>query len=179
MPSRAKVGSTEAIEAFRANLIVYISKARPTLEEISSDVLRVRLWVENNQRAHWEGELRRRSRELEQAQQELFSARMSPIQKESSIQYMMVHRAKRAVDEAQAKLRLIRHWTRNFDNRVQPLLKQTEKLHTVLAHDLGKAVADLTQILATLAAYTEVAAPAQLGGPGAAPSPPNPQATSS
>jgi len=76
-------------------------------------------------------------------------------------------------------LRLIRHWTRNFDNRVQPLLKQTEKLHTVLAHDLGKAVADLTQILATLAAYTEVAAPAQLGGPGAAPSPPNPQATSS
>jgi len=100
MPSRAKVGSTEAIEAFRANLIVYISKARPTLEEISSDVLRVRLWVENNQRAHWEGELRRRSRELEQAQQELFSARMSPIQKESSIQYMMVHRAKRAVDEA-------------------------------------------------------------------------------
>lgn len=159
MSTRAQVRSTDAIEAFRANLIIYVSKARPALEEISADVLRVRLWVENDRRTHWENELRQRTRRLEQAQQELFSARMSPIQKESSLHYMMVHRAKRAVEEAQAKLRLIKQWTRNFDNRVQPLLKQTEKLHTILSHDLGKAVADLTQILTTLAAYAEVATP--------------------
>ena len=34
MPQRAHVTSLSAIEAFRANLIVYLSKARPTLEEV-------------------------------------------------------------------------------------------------------------------------------------------------
>src|SRR5438046_9744601 len=74
MPQRAQVTSVEALEAFRASLIVYLSKARPTLEEVSADVLRTRLWLENEQRTHWENQVRRRHKELEQAQKALFSA---------------------------------------------------------------------------------------------------------
>src|SRR5690349_20512349 len=39
MAEQAQVTSGEAIEAFRSSLIGDLSKARPTLEEISSDVL--------------------------------------------------------------------------------------------------------------------------------------------
>ena len=46
---------------------------------------------------------------------------------------MAVQRAKRALDEAEAKLRVLKQWNRVFDNRVDPLVKQMEKLHTVLA----------------------------------------------
>ena len=68
MPERAHVTSVDALEAFRANLIVYLSKARPTLEEVSADVQRTRGWLEGEQRTYWESELRRRSQALQEAQ---------------------------------------------------------------------------------------------------------------
>ena len=79
MPERAHVTSLEALESFRANLILYVSKARPALEEVSAEVLRTKLWLENDQRVHWEGQFRRRAKALEQAQQALSSARMSSL----------------------------------------------------------------------------------------------------
>ena len=66
MPEQAHVSSVEALEAFRTSLILYLNKARPTLEEVSSDVLRMKLWLENDQRVHWENQVRRRIKELEQ-----------------------------------------------------------------------------------------------------------------
>ena len=63
---------------------------------------------------------------------------------------MAVQRTKRALDEAEAKLRVVKQWNRVFDNRVDPLVKQMEKLHTVLAHDMVQAVAFLTQAISTL-----------------------------
>src|SRR5947208_7463376 len=133
MPQRAQVTSVEALEAFRATLIVYLSKARPTLEEVSADVLRTKLWLENEQRMHWENQVRRRSQALEQAQQALSSARMSNLREASNTEFMAVRKAKRALEEAEAKLKLLKYWNREFDSRVEPLVKQLEKLHTFLA----------------------------------------------
>ena len=79
MPDRAHVTSVDALESFRANLIVYLSKARPTLEEVSADVQRMRGWLESEQRTHWENELRQRSQALEEAQQALFSSKLSTL----------------------------------------------------------------------------------------------------
>lgn len=153
MPQQARVTSVEALESFRAALIVYLSKARPTLEEVSADVLRTRLWLENDQRTLWEGQFRRRSKEREEAQAALFSARIGNLRQETAAEQMAVQRAKRAVEEAEAKLRLLKQWNREFDGRVQPLVKQMEKLHTILANDMVQAVAYLTQAVNTLAAY--------------------------
>lgn len=159
MPQRAQVTSVEALEAFRVALIIYLSKARPTLEEVSADVLRTRLWLENEQRNHWESEARKRHKELERAQQELFSARLSNLRKETAAEVMAVHRARRSLDEAETKLRALKRWLREFDGASQPLLKQMEKLHTVLANDMIKAVAHIAQLIETLDAYSGVAAP--------------------
>ena len=61
MPQRANVTSFEAIKTFRSNLIGYMTKARPALEEVSSEVTRTRLWLQGDRRSYWEGEARRRS----------------------------------------------------------------------------------------------------------------------
>jgi len=155
MPQKAQVTSVEAIEAFRANLIVYVSKARPTLEEVGADVLRAKSWIENDQRTYWENMVRRRTRELQEAQQALFSARISNLRKETAVEQMAYHRARRALDEAETRLRVLKKWGREFDSHVAPLLKQTEKLHTVLANDMVKAAAYLAETIKTLAAYAE------------------------
>jgi hypothetical protein len=168
MPQKAQVRSIDAIEAFRSNLIVYLSQARPALEEVSAEVMRTKVWLETDQRSHWENQIRRRAKQLEQAQQALFSARLGTLRKESAADQLAYHRAKRSLEEAEAKLRTLKKWDREFDTRVQPLLKQTEKLHTLLSHDMVNALAYLTQVISTLAAYAELK-PALSEPPAAAP----------
>jgi hypothetical protein len=156
MPERAHVTSVDALESFRSNLIVYLSKARPTLEEVSADVQRMRDWLEGEQRTYWENEFKRRHRALAEAQAAVFSSKLSNLREVSAAELMAVRRAKRDLDEAEAKLRVVKQWNRVFDNRVEPLVKQMEKLHTVLASDMVKAVGFLKQAIDTLHNYAGV-----------------------
>lgn len=167
MADRAQVTSVEAIEAFRANLIVYLGKARPTLEEVTNAVLRTRLWLQNDQRHHWEGELRLRRKKLERAQAELLSAMMSKMKEASAAQQMEVRRAREAVKEAEAKLVLLKRWDRELENRSEPLVKQVDQMHFFLTTDLTRAVASLAQTVKSLEAYAGVALPGASGEAGA------------
>ena len=63
MAERAQVSSIDALEAFRSNLVIYVSKARPALEEVSAEVVRTRAWLETEKRAYWENQVRRRRKE--------------------------------------------------------------------------------------------------------------------
>ncbi len=165
MPQKAHVSSIDALESFRSNLIVYLSQARPALDEVSAEVVRTRAWLEGDQRLHWENQMRRRTKDLEQAQQALFSARLGVLQRETAAEQFAVHRAKAAIVEAELKVRTLKKWNREFEGRVQPLVKQMEKLHTVLSTDMVQAVAYLTQAISTLAAYAETKSPAQSAPP--------------
>ncbi len=182
MPEKANVTSLEAIEDFRAQLLVYVNKARPALEEVSSDVLRLRLWLENDQRMALEAMVRRRRKELDQAQAALTSARMAIIKHETSAEQLAVTRARRKLEEAETKLKRVKYWDREFSTVVEPMAKQLEKLHTVLANDMGKAAAHLARVIHTLSRYADIQAggaqgqddptggPAPGTGPGSAPS---------
>jgi hypothetical protein len=120
--------------------------------------------VENDQRTFWENEFRRRARALDEARQALFSARLSTFRGETSGEQMAVHRAQRSLAQAEEKLRHLKVWARDYDNRVQPLVKQMEKLHTVLTQDMSQAVAYLGSALQTLAAYAEKSIPVPPAG---------------
>ncbi len=168
MPQQARVTSLDAIQAFRSNLIVFLSQARPALEEVSADVLRTRVWLENDQRLHWDNQMRRRTRELEQAQQALFSAKLSNLRHENALEQMAVQRARRAVDESDQKLRILKKWAREYDSRLQPMVKQVEKLQTLFTNDMVKALTYLSEVLNTLAAYAEMKGPEAVAAPAAA-----------
>jgi hypothetical protein len=156
MAQQAQITSVEAIESFRASLVVYLSQTRPLLEEISREAVQTRLWVQNDRRRFWELELRRRLRKLEEARQELFNAKLSILQEASSLHYMAVQRAQRAVAEAEGKLAVIKKWNLELEDRAAPLTKQVEQLHGFLIMDMGRAVAYLDQVLNALAAYRDV-----------------------
>jgi hypothetical protein len=161
----AHVTSTDAIESFRAALIVYLSKVRPLLEDACDEVIRTRQWLQQDRRVHWENQLRRRTRELENAQQALYSARLANLRDETTAEQTALLRAKRAVAEAEEKLKLVKRWTMEFDQRAGPLVKQLEQLRTMLSNDMPKAAAHLSQVLKTLAAYVNVAAAAPVAAP--------------
>lgn len=170
MPERANITSVEALEAFRANLIVYQSKARPALEEVSSDMMRMRLWIQDDRTDYWQGQYKRRRRVLEQAQQALFSARMSTLNEATSSAEFDFHRAKRALDEVADKLRKVKSWDKKFEGLVNPWLRQMEKLHTVLSHDVPLAIAHLSEMINLLTDYADQHA-SSAGAPAPAPLP--------
>jgi hypothetical protein len=157
MTSQAKITDVEAIELFRAALILFASHARPALEEISGEIVRTRLWLQNDQRYFWENQKRAREKKMEQAQQELFSARLSEFQETTSLLQMAVHRARRGVEEAEQKLKRLKKWDGDLENRAAPLLQEIEQLHGFLTADIPRAVALLAQIVKTLDAYAGVA----------------------
>jgi hypothetical protein len=159
MAQQAQITSVEAIEAFRANLILYLSKARPVLEEVSADVLRTKLWLQHDQRQRWENELRLRNRRLDEARAELLNARISQFQQNTTLPHMAVQRAQQVVKEAEAKLAVIKKWDRELENRTDPLAKQVEQLHGFLTTDMTRAAAYLAQVVKTLDAYADVLAP--------------------
>ena len=167
MPGQARVTAIDVLESFRTNLILYVSRARPTLEEVNGDVLRTRLWFEGEQKSLWLREGRRRTRALEEAQAALFSARMTDLREASTAEMVAVHRARRALDEAQEKLRAIKQWERDFGNQTEPTVRQLERLHTLLSNELPKAVIYLNQIIATLRDYAETHSMPSLDVPGA------------
>ena len=167
MPTRANVTSVEALESFRANLIVYLSKARPTLEEVSDEVIRTRVWLDSTQLHYWKNQARRRTQKLQDAQQTLFSAELSNLREVSVAERMAVHKAKLSLEEAEDKLRRIKKWNRDFGSQVEPLAKQLEKLQTVLANNLPQAIAFLVEAVKNLDAYHQDVRTGNASGSGA------------
>jgi hypothetical protein len=156
MAGTANITSTDAVTAFRAQLIVYLGKARPLLEELSGEIIRTRQWLENDKRLQWEHQFRLRTRKLEEARAELFNARLSKLHEATALQAMEVQRAERAVRECGSKLNAIRKWIRNLEPTVGPLLKQAEQLQTYLATDMTRAVAHLDEIIRALENYADI-----------------------
>jgi hypothetical protein len=159
MAERAQVTSVEAVEAFRADLIVYLSKVRAAVEEASDEVQRTRLWVQHDQRRLWQGEMRVRYRKLEEAKAELFSARLSQFHEATDLRLMTMQRAERAQREAEAKLAVLKKWDRELESHTDPLVKQVTQFHSFLTTDMGRATAYLAQAVRALEAYAGIPTP--------------------
>lgn len=165
MSGQAQITSIEALESFRSDLIMYLSQMQPVLDEAGGEVLRMRFWLQNEQREFWENQLRRRRRRLEEAQAELFNARLSTLQHSSSLQHLAEQKARQAVEETERKLAALKKWDRELENLTEPMLKQVGQLQSFLATDLGKAVPYLTQAIQALEAYTKLAPPTAPAAP--------------
>ena len=159
MASRANVTSIDALESFRASVINFLTKARRAADEVGDEVRRTRVWVQQEQRLKWEGEFRRRQKALDQAQQELLSARISGLRDSTPVQKAAVIKAERALREAEEKLRNVKHWNQRYDGFADPLTKRLENLRRFLDQDMPEAVVYLSQAQRILEAYAETPGP--------------------
>lgn len=155
MPNQAKVSSIDALEAFRADLIQYIEKARVALEDMSGEVRRTRTWLDVDRAQHWGREMKGRIKHLEQAEQELYSANLTNPKASNALQKMAVTRAERQVKEAEEKLRLLKYWRRHFDQRAGSLVKQLDPMLSRVGQQLPRGVVFLTEAIKALQTYAE------------------------
>lgn len=162
MADQARISNLDAIESFRSALIVFISKTRQSLEMAQDSVKKTRGWLQTEQQAFWSAQIKQRQKKLDQAQQELMSARLSEFVDSPTVQQMAVRKAKAALEEAQAKLERTKGWARDYDRMVDPLARKLDSLRDYIENDLSLAVAHLVEIQKTIDAYNEspAAAPA-------------------
>ena len=163
MDRQAKVTSVEALGAFRSSLVIYLTSVGNALDEVRDEVRRTRVWIQQDQRTHWSGQHKRTRKQLEQAESELFTSRLSAMTSHSAARQMAVTRLRRKVREIEEKLGVLKKWTRNYDNLVDPLVKKLDGLQHLLTHEMPKAVSTLVQSEQALDAYRRVAA--EDGGP--------------
>ncbi|MCP5557165.1 MAG: hypothetical protein H7A55_05390 [Verrucomicrobiaceae bacterium] len=156
MSNQAKITNLDALESFRSSLIVFMTKARRSLDDASDEVRRTRAWIQNDQRTHWEGELRRRRKIYDRVQQELLSARLSEFVDNPTVQQQAVRKARAAVEEAEEKIRHLKKWSRDFDHLADPMVKRLESLRFFIDQELPKGIAYLSEAQKTLEGYTQV-----------------------
>jgi hypothetical protein len=165
MSNQAKVTSVEALDHLRAGLIIFLSKARRSLDDAGDELRRTRLWLQHDMRTRWENEVRKGRRVLEAAEQELFSAKLSGLRDDVSFQQNAVRKAKAALAHSEEKLRNAKGWSRNYEAAADPLAKRLEGLRQVLDFDLPKGIAYLVQIQRTLEGYAEITLSADAPAP--------------
>lgn len=165
MAQQAKVTSIEALDYFRAALVVFLTKSKRSVADVGDEVRRTRMWIQHEKMVHWENEIRKRSRAFDQAEQEYMSARLQKNNETAlMVRRQQVTKCKRVLEEAQEKMRRTKQWAQNFDNTADPILKQLEGLRQFLDDDMPKGIAYLVGIQRTLAAYAEGPPPETAGG---------------
>ena len=160
MATQARVTSIDVLETFRAALIVFVTKARRSADNGTDQARRMRAWLQNDQRMHWEGEIRRRKRALDQVVQELYSARLAGQSDLIAVRQLAVRKARRIVEEAEGKLQNVKRWNQNFGTVADPLLKKIDSLREFMDHAMPDAIAYLSNAQKSLEAYAEDIRPA-------------------
>jgi hypothetical protein len=143
IPAQAHVTSIDALGTFRANLVVFRATTSQALDEVFDEVRRTRQWILNDRRFHWEGEVRRRQKKLDQALQKLMGARLSDLRASTAAQQNAVTKTRAALREAEEKLRRVKYWARNYDLTAEPLAKRLGGLRSFLEQDLPRGIAEL------------------------------------
>jgi hypothetical protein len=164
-PNQARISSIDALEAFRAELIRYIEHARVALEDMTGDARRTRTWLDVDRTQYWTAQFKKLTKQLHQAEEELYSANLTSPQASNAIQKMAVQRAKRNLEEAEAKMHVIKRWRQVYDNRTAPLIHQLDPMFAQVGQQLPKGVHALSETIKILQAYAESGRPAQPKAP--------------
>jgi hypothetical protein len=154
--TNARVTSIDALDDFRAKLLVYIARARRLLDDVNDDIIRTRVWLQSDRLPHWKKQVWLRQKELAMADQELMTARLSDMPEAVQARRLVVNRCKAALRETEERLERVKHWIKQYGTAVEPKAKVIVQMRQVVDHELRKAIAFLEQSAATLADYAEI-----------------------
>jgi hypothetical protein len=155
MSDQARISSIESLERFRGHLIQYINQAGSALEDMVGEVRRTRTWLDTDRVQHWGSQFKKCKKQLEQAEQELYSATLTDPKASHALQKMAVLKAERAMAEVEEKLRALKQWRLQFDQRTQPLVQQLDRMFSHLGQQLPRGVQSLGESIKALQDYAE------------------------
>jgi len=157
MPKRARVNSIDELRRFRVGLCGFIDDCRTALMLIRADISRTQSWVEREQLLHWEGMVKRRTKDLAQARNDLNRKELTSDR--TLDERRAVERAKRQLEEARQKVRVVRKWVKMLPNELDRLVGGVQHLSHSIDQDGPEAVQSLDEIVKSLESYLALQAP--------------------
>ena len=154
--TNARVTSIDALDDFRAKLLVFIARSRRLLDDVNDDVVRTRVWLQSDRLPHWKKQVWLRQKELAAADQELMTARLSDMPEAVQARRIAVNKCKAALRETEERLEHVKKWIKLYGSMVEPKTKVVVQMRQVVDQDLRKAVAFLEQAAGTLTDYAEI-----------------------
>lgn len=159
MAERANITDIQVLDRFRSQLLVFIEKASSTLDEVSDEVKRTRIWLQTEQKLNLERETRRTQKSLEQLESEFFSARLTDASERKTGLQMQMRKKKQELRDLEKKIRAVQAWLRNFDSTVEVEARKVDKLKHMIDSEMKQACQFLNQAAQALADYSNQSIP--------------------
>jgi hypothetical protein len=158
----ARVESIDAIKEFRIYLTKFQEMASRALSDAESDVNRTMRWLEGEILTFWNNAIRKRQEALAKAEEAL---RFKRLYKDASgstpsvVEEMKaVKIAKDRLNEAQEKLKAVKHWTRELQKQSTLYRGAVARFSNDVAAGVPAAIAHLGALLEKLEEYMGVEA---------------------
>ncbi|GIW81022.1 MAG: hypothetical protein KatS3mg105_2829 [Gemmatales bacterium] len=162
MEPSAKLTSIDALRRFKGQIEVFGEEAKEALSANEMEIQRAFSWLEE-QLKHWQKQLRIRQEEYAAAKKNLAQRKMMRVlgrRPDCSEQEEAFERAARRLREAEQKLANSRRWGPLLRRAVDEYQAKARLLQHTLEIELVRACAQMEQRLKALEEYTRLMAPA-------------------
>lgn len=157
MARYARVESIDALQSFKVALVKFTETAAVALTDADSEVTRTLHWLENEQLAFWQTQVRKRTELVERAREavrskkylpDAFGRQPSAVDEEKALRVAMAR-----LEEAQQKLVATRRYAGVLKKEIENYKGGVHRMLTQVEADLPAAVAHLSGLLASLREY--------------------------
>lgn len=161
--TQAHVEDFDALKLFRTSLLKFAETASAALDDAESEMQRTLFWLENEQYAHWQMQIRKRHDAVEKAKEAVRMKRLfkdSTGRQQSAVdEEKALAVARQRLEEAHLKLAAVRKYIRVLEREIQLYKGTAQRLATTLQVDVPQAAARLDRMLRTLQAYAAMESP--------------------
>ncbi len=161
MSGPAKVHSTDAIEAVRLALVMFVTRATDAMSELSGEMRRVQEWLEHDRPKFWKNQTRLAMDQAHEAQQALHRCLMFPIADERPSCYEEradLKKAKARLEYCQEKMERVRHWQQTMRHELFEYEGRMSQLVKLVEIEVPQAISVLNRIVRNLEDYQVVRA---------------------
>jgi|SRR3954468_2035470 hypothetical protein len=161
MSGPAKVHSTDAIEAVRLALVMFVTRVTDAMSELSGEMRRVQEWLEHDRPKYWKNQTRLAMDQAHEAQQALHRCLMFPIADERPSCYEEradLKKAKARLEYCQEKADRVRHWQQTMRHELFEYEGRMSQLVKLVEIEVPQAIGVLNRIVRNLEEYHAVRA---------------------
>jgi hypothetical protein len=159
----AHITSLDSLKVLRAALVKFKEESEIALTEVECEVERTHVWLEREQISHWQRQHKRRTELVARARADVERKLMQPTVdggKPSTIdEVRALKRAQAAVEEAEQKIRAVKHWSQALTREMVVYKGQSGPLAGATHRDVPQAVALVDRMLEALEGYLAIEAP--------------------
>jgi len=157
MAERARVTNIDELRLFRKGLCEFIEETQQALLLIRSDISRTQAWLERDCLTHWQQMVKRRTKDLSQARNDLQRKEMTSDR--TLEERRALERAKRQLQEAQEKVRTIKRWQKKLPQELDRLIGAVRQVGVMVEQAGPDAVKALDHTIESLESYLALQAP--------------------